>query len=389
MKKINNKTVLAAYILVSMGSWQANAQEAGFSAEIDSRLTYDDNILRTTDEFAESDTSAVVAPELTFAGIFGKQRFSAVYVGEYAKYFDNNDVDYDDHNVRLRADLDHSTRLTSRFEISYLDQHEDFDDVNDIFNGLTEFNHYTQSQISGRIAYGRQDSFGQLVLGLGTTSRDYDNNDQEYRSFERDLASLAFYYRIAPRTRLLAEVVYQDYEYDPDASFTDLDNEYVTYQAGIEWALTNQIEGTIKVGLQERDYGFEALQDIDGLAYEANIDYRPNTFTNITLSGRRESLDSSIDSLGGFLRTSFGLAAEHELTELVSIDADLGYINDEFVFSGTREDKRYAASIGLDYAMLTWVVLGVNYAFNERNSSLDTADFESNSINFTVNIALD
>ena len=57
----------------------ALAQEAGLSAVVDSRLTYDDNILRAAKEAEQSDTSLVVAPELTLAGILGKQRFSALY----------------------------------------------------------------------------------------------------------------------------------------------------------------------------------------------------------------------------------------------------------------------------------------------------------------------
>ena len=389
MKNITKKAVLATAITLALASSQGSAQVSGFSAVVDSRLTYDDNILRTADEFSESDTSVVIAPELTLAGVLGKQRFSISYAGEYANYFDNSDVNYDDHDIRLRADLDHSNRLTSRFGLQYADKHEDFQDTSIIFNGLNEFNHYTQTQLDGRLAYGRQDSFGQLVFGLSRTERDYDNNDQEFRSYDRNLASLAFYYRVAPRTRILAEVVYQDYEYNPDVGFTDLDNEYIRYQVGVEWALTNQLEGTVKVGYQDRDYKLDNLQDIDGLAYEASIDYKPNTYTTINATARRESIDSSINTAGGFLRTTYGLGVKHGLTELLSVEGELGYVTDDLVFNVNREDKRYSAKAGLDYSVLSWVDVGVNYTYNERNSTLDIAEFKSNSINLTLKVALD
>lgn len=376
--------VVSASTLVSH---LALAQEAGLSAVVDTRLTYDDNILRAADDFEESDTSLVVAPELTLAGILGKQRFSAVYKGEYAKYADNGDVDYDDHDIRLRADLDHSYRFTSRFDVRYQDKHEDFGDVSNIFTNLTEFNHYKQKDIYGRLVYGRQDSFGQLVFGLGTGSKDYDNNQQEYRSYDRDLATLAFYYRIAPRTRLLTEVVYQDFSYDPDNATADLDNEYVRYQAGVEWALTNQLEGTIKVGYQDRNYKLDTLNDINGLAYEANVDYTPNTYTTITLGAKRESLDSSLEGAGGFLRSSYTIAAKHALTELLKFDGQFYYAKDEGVFGGTREDERLFGKLGLLYSALYWVDVGINYSYEERDSTNDLADYQSNSINLTVKLA--
>jgi hypothetical protein len=327
-----------------------------------------------------------VAPELTLAGIIGKQRFTVTYLGEYANYFDNSDVNYTDHDIRLQADFDHSNRLTSGFDVQYKDKHEDFGDLNTIFTNLTEFNQFTETQLNGQLAYGRQDSFGQLVLRLGKTDREYDNNNQEFRSYDRDLVSLAFYYRIAPRTRLLAEANYQDYSYSPEAGFTDLDNEYKRYLAGVEWALTNQLEGTIKVGYQDRDYRLDTIRDIDGLSYEANVDWKPNSFTTIGIVAKRESIDSSLESAGGFLRTSYGLNVKHGLTELTKLDAAVGYSKDEL--AGTnRQDTRNYAKLGVLHELLTWVELGANVSYEDRDSTQELADYEVTSVNITAKIS--
>lgn len=387
--KLFSKTGLAIAIasICMATTINVNAQEAGFSGEVDSRLTYEDNILRSSDNDAQSDTSLVVAPELTLAGILGKQRFAVTYQGEYANYFDNSDVSYTDHDISVQARFDHSNRLTSGFDVQYKDKHEDFGDLNTIFDGLTEFNRYTEKQINGQLGYGRQDSFGQLVLRLGRTNRDYDNNQQEFRNFDRDLASLAFYYRIAPRTRLLAEVVYQDYSYNPDAGFIDLDNEYIRYQVGVEWALTNQLEGTIKVGYQNRDYTLDRLQDIDGLSYEADIEWKPNTFTTMGLVAKRESIDSSLESAGGFLRTTYGASLTHGFTELTKLDAQIGYSKDELVFGVNRQDTRHFAKLGVLHDLFTWVELGANVSFEDRQSTDLLAEYEVNSINLTAKVS--
>jgi hypothetical protein len=380
---------LATIIAASIASVQINAQEAGFSAEVDSRLSYEDNILRAADANAQSDTSLVVAPELALAGILGKQRFAITYKGEYANYFDNSDVNYTDHDIRLQANFDHSNRLTSGFDVQYKDKHEDFGDLNQIFSSLTEFNQFTETQFNGQLAYGRQDSFGQLVLKLGKTDREHDNNNQEYRSYDRDLVSLAFYYRIAPRTRLLAEVNYQDYSYSPETGFLDLDNKYKRYLVGVEWALTNQLEGTVKVGYQDRDYGLDTLRDIDGLSYEANIDWKPNTFTTIGIVAKRESIDSSLESAGGFLRTSYGLNVKHGFTELTKLDAAIGYSKDELVFGANRQDTRNYAKLGVLHELLTWVELGANVSYEDRDSTQELADYEVTSVNITAKISFD
>jgi hypothetical protein len=387
LNKNNKRTKIALTLVATFATTQIMAQEAGFFAVVDSRLSYEDNILRESDANADSDSSVVVAPELTIAGILGKQRFSAVYKGEYAKYFDFSDVNYTDHDIRLRADFDHSNRLTSRFDVQYQDKHEDFGDLNTVFVNLNEFNHYTDKGLTGRLIYGRQDSFGQLVLRLARNKRDYDNNNQEFRSYERDLASLAFYYRVAPRTRLLAEMVYQDYGYNPKAGFVDFDNKYKVYQAGVEWAFTNQLEGTVKVGYQDRNYNLDTLRDINGLAYEASIDYTPNTYTTINLAARRESIDSSLETAGGFLRTSYGAGVEHSLTELTQLEAQLTYAKDELVFSSNRQDKRIGGKLGVTYSLLTWVEVGANYSYEERNSTQDAADYKANSINLTAKLS--
>lgn len=384
IKKVNKTclaTVLAAICSLPMAT---HAQEAGFSAEVDSRLTYDDNILRTSDANAQNDTSLVIAPELELAGILGKQRFAVTYNGEYAKYQDNTDVDYVDHSLLIQGDFEHSYRFTSGFDVQYKDKHEDFGDLNTIFDGLTEFNRYTEKQLNGKLAYGRQDSFGQLVLRLGRNDREYDNNQQEYRSFDRDLASLAFYYRVAPRTRLLAEVVHQDYSYNPESGIIDLDNEYLRYQVGVEWALTNQLEGTIKVGYQDRNYALDTLQDIDGLAYEVDLVWTPNTYTTFGITATRQSIDSSLESTGGFLRTSYGLNLIHGFTERTKFNGQIGYSKDELASGLSRQDTRHYAKLGLLHDLLTWVEIGANLSFEDRQSTLELAEYEVNSINLTA-----
>lgn len=391
--KIFSKTGLAtASAIVSVcltTSMNVNAQEAGFSADVDTTLNYDDNIFRSADENEVEDTRVLLKPELRLAGILGKQRFSAVYNGEYANYFDNSNVNYTDHNLLMRAAFDHSNRLSSRFDMRYKDVHEEASDVQTIFTTLDDFNRYSEQLFSGRFVYGRGNSFGQIVISLGLLGRDYDNNNQEFRSFDRDEALVRFYYRLTSRMRFIAEAIYQNFEYDPDTGFYDLDNEYVRYRVGLEWSFTNKLEGSVKAGYQSRDYRLSIFEDIDGLSYEADIDYLPNTYTTINFTGKRESIDSGLVEGGGYLQTSYSTTIKHDLTELVGVEGQLSTSKDELVFSVNRQDRRYYGKVGVIFDLRNWVDVSLNYAYSERSSNIDAADYKDNSINLTATFLLD
>lgn len=390
-----NKYIKSGFLLVGLCSANIGlAQEAGngFSAVINGELRYDDNILRQSDNNKKSGASLLVAPELTFAGGFGKQLFRAIYKGEYSNYFNNSDVNYNDHDLVLRADLDHSHRLNSRFIVQRRYFHEEVGNVNLVFNDLTEFNRVEQSTYRGEVAYGRNNSLGRVSLELRHDEAEYTNNEQEGRDNDRNSAFLRFFYRIAPRTRLLAEASYTDIDY-VSSNRVELDSKYKRYQVGVEWSLTEQLEGNVKVGYQDRDYRLAELNDIDGLAYSVDLTWLPNTYSEVILEARRESVDSAaIDTSGGFVRDSVAVSASHGITERLTLEGLIGYKNDDLVFASgdpERTDKHYDFHFATVYSLLTYIDVGLEYRREQRNSTLRAAEYTSNSINLTLTVALD
>jgi hypothetical protein len=55
--------------------------------------------------------------------------------------------------------------------------------------------------------------------------------------------------------------------------------------------------------------------------------------------------------------------------------------------SSNRQDKRTSGKLGVTYSLLTWVEVGANYSFEERNSTQDAADYKANSINLTAKLS--
>lgn len=384
----NRSIFTISTIALALCSSMALAQEdeTGFFAKADTTLAHDDNIYRVTDDLAQSDTYLSIAPELKFIGGFGKQRFEFSYTGDYSKFADASDADYTDHDVRAKIRLDHTLKLSTQFEAGYQKEHEEPGYINRIQLNITEYNKFNQQYILAGAAYGRENAVGRFAINYRKTKKDYTNNNLDFFDFSSDQVSGRFIYRLAPKTRIYAEVVYADVDYDPGNNF-ELDNIFKSYRAGLSWDISNKLTGDVNIGYQDRNYALETIQDIDGLYYDGEINWSLNTYTQLALNAKRESIDSSIDNAGGFLRTSFNAGLKHSFSELLHLQLFAGYASDDLVFSESRNDKRYSLSTSLDYELSRLVTVGIQYIFDKRESNLDLADFTSNTLGINVNLA--
>lgn len=386
----NRSIFTISTIALALCSSMALAQEdeTGFFAKADTTLAHDDNIYRVTDDLAQSDTYLSLAPELRLIGGFGKQRFELSYTGDYSKFAEASDADYTDHDVRAKINFDHSLRLGTRLEAGYQKEHEEPGSINRIQLDITEYNKYKNYYFLAGFAYGSDNAIGRIAIDYRRTKKDYTNNNLDFLNFVNNQYSARFTYRVAPKTRFYIESVYTDYDYEAVSGF-ELDNTYKRYRAGVTWDFTNKLTGDINVGYQDRDYKLETLRDIDGLAYNGEVNWSINSFTKLGLIASRESIDSSLEQTGGFLRTTYGVSFSHELTELLKIKADAGYGTDELVFSSARKDDRFAGQVTLDYSVQRNITVGLSYTYEERDSTNLLADFEANIIGLNVVFSLD
>lgn len=377
-------------LTLALVSQAVMAQEdtTGFSAEAKASIVHDDNIYRVTDELAQSDNYLSLAPKVELLGGYGKQRYEITYNGEYAKFSDAEEADYYDHDIRGEVNLEHTIRFSTRFGAGYESEHEDPGSINRIQLDITEYNQYNQNFLLAGFSYGRTDSIGVFTLNYRRTDKDYTNNDLDYLDSLTNQFTGRFTYRIAPKTKVYAEVVYSDLDYEPAATF-ELDNTFKRYQVGVNWDFTNKLTGDIRVGYQDRDYDAENIRDIDGLAYYGEISWAINTYTKLAVEARRASVDSSLEEAGGYLRTTYAVSLDHQLTERLKLTADAGYAKDELVFSASREDKRYAYEFGMEYSVLRNVIVGASYTYEERDSTDLLAIYKANVVGLNVKVALD
>ena len=389
MRKFS-KTQTTAAIILAISSSQAYSQsdeEPGLFASAEAVLAHDDNIYRVTDDLAISDTYIRLTPEVSAVGGLGKHRFQLNYSGDYAKFSDQGEADYADHDITARVDLAHTLRLSTRFEAGYIKDHEEPGSINRIQLDISEYNKFDQSYYLAAVAYGSERAIGRLELRYRRTEKEYTTNSLDFLNNTNDQFSALFVYRIAPKTKVYIEGISTTFDYKLIGSY-ELDNTYNRYRAGITWDFTNKLSGDINIGYQERDYDLERLRDISGLAYNGEIIWALNTYTILAIEARRESVDSSLEETGGFLRTTYGASLTHELTERTKIVANVGAGRDELVFTSSREDRRLAYKLSIEYELLRNLSIGTFISFEERDSTDPLADFEANIVGLNMTVDL-
>lgn len=385
----NINLVMSSLTIIMASQWAVAKEDTGFSAKAIASYVHDDNIYRVQETLATSDSYLSLAPEVNLIGGIGKQKISLTYKGDYAKFDERDDANFKDHDIKIDINLDHSVRLKSNFEFGYQKEHEEPGAFNRLQFDISEYNKYDQKRFLAGVSYGQESATGLFSLDYIKVDKEYTNNNLDFLNFDSDKLSGKFFYRIAPLTQLYLDVSISEFDYKSTDLFTELDNTFKLYQGGISWKFTNKLTGDISVGYQKRDYDNQTITSISGLAYNGEVTWSINSYSELSASAKREAIDSTLQEAGGFLRTSYSIQGNHELTDLLKINFGIGFSDDELVSLANREDQRRSYQIGLDYSVSRFLSLSASYEYEERDSSFDIADFEANIMSLSATFFMD
>lgn len=381
---VKNKTTLAFVITTSsLISPSVNAEERqGLLLNAAIEAQYDDNVLRKVEP--TSDSSIQISPELQYLTHMGKHIFALDYQGEYSAFKDNTKLNYDNHDIALFARLDHSLKINSEFKLSYKDEVEEPGTNNSSSLLITEFNQTQKKLAIAKLYYGTQQSIGQLVLGMDHREYRYTNNLQGYRDVDRNRLTGTFFYRIAPKTRLLFQASLGDYDYITKSQFPDQSSKETFYLAGVEWDITAKTSGSFKLGYQGKNFDQKVYSDITGLSYILDMTWKPNTYSTIKIAASRMTQESSQLFTSAFVTNTYSVDAEHEITPRTKLKAAYAYDNDDIVTVRNRTDKRHNIVLGVEHSLLTWLSIGLDYQFIERSSDFEIYEYQANIIGLSL-----
>lgn len=341
------------------------------------KFTHDDNIFQSETNTVSS-WITTLAPTARFIARQRANTYRFGYEGEKGIYESSSADNYFDHRVYADAHLAFATRTALALRADYKKGHEDRGSTDRTLS--SEPDKYDQTSVGAVFAYGAKTAKGRLELEADWLDREYTNNRSNTEISDRDESKLraTFFYRVMPKTSLLAEVVHKQFDYDLAVSTQDSDE--TKYYAGATWEATGKTTGTVKLGFKEKDFDSPTRQDVDSMAWLANVRWSLRTYSVINFTASKDFAESSgvgdtIDS------TRYGVAWTHNWNRRLSTNAGLtfgkeAYKGDTSVNGGAREDDIKTFALGANYKMRRWLTLGggVSYTDSDSNSAGDGYD---------------
>lgn len=358
------------------------SQELGFTPIIGLSVHQDSNVYRTSSEV--EDTIIQVSPEFEYLTKYGKQVFQAQYKGNYTQYQDNDSLNYFENEVSAKALLDLSSKFGSELSAKYQDSIEQPGSTNALSQQLDELNQRKSKDVSASLFYGSKQSTGQLVAKYAYKQLEYTNNGQEFRDYNSDAVTGTFFFRVAPKTRLLLEARMAQLKYQ-NTQFVDQTSSQISYLAGVEWNATAITSSTFKIGYQDVDYDSENLADLSGLSYFLDMLWKPNTYTIVKIGASRAARESAEQSLGGYISSEYDINLEHEFTRHIKFGIGYRYTDFDYDNNQSRKDELKNLTAKLSYQSKYWLQLYLEYKDSKRDSVLEFYNYDASIVTLGAN----
>lgn len=345
---------------------------------------YDDNLHLTPNR---RDTSAFtsVSPRLHAEMKSGANRYDATLRVDHRSYWGSPNDNYTNYSAVGNADLIFDGRtglkLTGEFRhasdpIGYTDR--------PITKTPDQYNNYG---VAGVFRYGAQGAQGRIEIDGGAFARRYTNHHETTDASNRNTwrAGGTFYWRVMPRTEVLVQARHTRYNYtdDSDPGPTQSSGEN-RYYVGVKWEATAATTGILKLGYLTKNFDSSTIKDYSTFSWEGGIRWSPRTYSIFDLTTAKFTQEAT--GVGSAIVTSrYGLVWNHAWNSRVRTQALANYQKDDFLdASPPRLDKTYNLGGRINYDFRRWLILGAEYLYTDRNSSLGVYDYKRNLFQITV-----
>lgn len=341
------------------------------------------NVLRQND--GSSDTSVTVSPLLWYQNEVGRHGVIVRYRGDYFKFKKLTGEDSVDHNLQGDFLLDMTDRLQGRVGAGYTKGHEIRGQLGTVDTSADEPNRFTETSLEGNLTYGRRENILQLSGTVGISRLKYTNNDagEGRNKINSDFLGGTVYYNIGPKTSLLASVDRTEIDYvDPVEAF-DLDSTETRLQLGVRWEATAITTGEVRIGRSKKDLKDPDRADFTGTTYAGRINWAPREYSVFSFYASRDTNESTEAGSDFIVSDLFGVAWNHTFNNAWSLNAYYSKGTDDF--SSGRKDDLTDRGIGVNYGLLRWGSLGLQYSQTSRDSNQAENSFDDEALFFTFN----
>ena len=346
-------------------------------------LGHDDNLFLTSTA-AKTSNYVVLSPYLRAEGRQGPHKFDATLRIDNGQYMSSSADNYTNYSLLGNGDVVFSGRAGLRLLAEYRHGRDPRGSNDAAFTATP--NQYDNYGVGGVFRYGAPGAQGRIEIDAGAFRRRYTNNPAATDSMNHDTNRIGgtFYWRVMPRTELLAQASYTDYNYQQSTS--TLGSTEKRYLVGVKWEATAKTTGTLKIGRLQKDFNSPAQQNTSNSSWDAAIRWSPLTYSVFDFVTNRQTYEST--GLGStILGTNYGVTWSHVWSSRLRTQVLANYRTDDYK-GFPRNDDTTMLGLRASYEFRRWLRFGAEYTYWNRDSNINTFEYKRNLFLLTVGATL-
>lgn len=208
------------------------------------------------------------------------------------------------------------------------------------------------------------------------------------RNRDRDISAIigTAFYNWSQRMSFLVELRHQDIEYVSSSTTDSLDSTQTRYAFGAEWLATRKTAGSVRVGLQEKNFANRVESDQSNVSWEAVVEWTPRPRTEVifeTLSDTEES-----DGFGTARnRTDYKVTWKQKWTPRISSSTSLQTGQTEYQ-EEQREDELSLINAQLQYSINSSANASIKLTYLDNSSNVTEFNFDRSTIQVGLDMEL-
>ena len=314
-----------------------------------------------------------VRPTLKVEALKGGDKYEASYAGTYDRYNSSSADNTNNHDVRVLGQNYLTSRLDASWGLRYQDAYEARNLA--VFAVAPLPSRYTSTDAQVRIGYGAEGALGRVEGYAGIKDKVYQNNRTLTAGYDLQAQNVGgtFYFKAGPKTSLTFDLSHTKNDYK--LSTSTLDNNDDRLSVGAVWEALAATTGSIKLGYQtKRATTPNVVADFKGFSYEADVTWRPISYSEINFSANRTAADPVISAPGFTINTGLGLGWNHAWRSYLQSRITVSQVRSEYLNSA-RVDSTNGYTASLMYDATRWLGLGIEYSHQKRDSTIGVYSF--------------
>lgn len=353
--------------------------------ELSAESIYNDNVFLSSIR-PEGDWALALTPALRVQSDWSRHSLEANIGGLYSFHerFKTEDDETFTSNVTGRLDLRRNTNIvgSAGFSRALEDRGSSDFPTDSVERPLVRSNNWS---LEGNHTFNRMT----LTLRGDVATENYDNSiaadgsliDNSGRDYTERRLTTRMAYEFQPGIEAFVEGSLNDRDFveEVDSGGQLNGSSGHDVQAGLAFKLTGKLTGEASAGYALQTPDDPTLKDIDGLIFNAALEYKPIALTTLRFDAASEVAETVETGSAGSIERSVEFSIEHRPRRNIIVGASIGYENEKF--SGTDEtDEDWTFGLTGEYLFTPSVGLVVSYDHDRSMSSSPGDDYTTNEV---------